>query len=251
MRLEKMSTVEIEDYFKDSDLVIIPIGATENHGTHLAVGTDFMVPTYLADLICQHTTVLVTPTMPFGSSDHHMGLPGTISIGYEGLYCVAKAIVDSLYPFGARRFIFLNGHGGNDVTLQRVGLEMESKGCLSVTINWWQLSAQLDSRYAGGHGGGQETAAILAIDPSCVKMELYKPLVPKRLSEGLSFNGIRSLSYEGVSIPIHQHTHTNWENGWYGKDDPRFATVEMGEEMLQRTAEIVAKFIEEFKTLQL
>ena len=176
MFLGKVSHKVFLEYVNEKDVAIIPIGATENHGTHLALGTDYLIPDYLAKELESRLGVLVVPTVPYGVSCHHSSFDGTISIGYEGLYTVVKAITDSLYKSGIRRFVLLNGHGGNSPVLNRIGLELNQRGGRSAAciINWWSLAGQLDSRWKGGHGGGEETAALLHIDPSAVRMDLIE-----------------------------------------------------------------------------
>ena len=75
MRLEHSSWLQVERYFKDHDLVILPIGSTENHGSHMALGTDMLVPDYIAGELDKQLDVLITPVMPFGAADHHYRQP--------------------------------------------------------------------------------------------------------------------------------------------------------------------------------
>ena len=111
-------------------------------------------------------------------------------------------IVDQLYGFGIRKFVSLNGHGGNTPVLQRVALELDERHAMGAILNWWLLAGELDPRWKGGHGGGEETAAMLAIDPSCVHMEYFMPFEPKDLSPDLTFAGSFNVNCNGVSVPV-------------------------------------------------
>lgn len=182
MRLEHMTWKQAEAYFKDHDTAIIPVGSIENHGSHLCLGTDYLIPSHIAETLDREVDAVLLPAVPYGIADHHFGFPGTISLGYDGLRLVMERITQCLYNYGVRKFIFLNGHGGNDPALLDVGLGLEDKGALTALINWWQLAGQLEPAWAGGHGGGEETAAILAINPDWVHMEDYMPLEPQDLS---------------------------------------------------------------------
>ena len=64
---------------------MIPVGSTEQHGTQGALGTDFMVPSYLADHVEDVDNVIVAPTVPYGVCPYHLSFEGSINIGYEGL----------------------------------------------------------------------------------------------------------------------------------------------------------------------
>ena len=93
MRLEHMTWKQAQAYFAEHDTVVIPVGSIENHGSHLALGTDFLVPSHIAQTIDQQTDVLIAPAVPYGVADHHFGFPGTVSLGYDGLKMVIERIV--------------------------------------------------------------------------------------------------------------------------------------------------------------
>ena len=162
MRLERITWKQAERYFKDPHTAVIPIGSIENHGSHLTLGTDFLIPSHLTGAIEKKCDVLIVPAVPYGVADHHFGFPGTISLGYDGLRLVLEKITDCLYRYGVRRFVFLNGHGGNDQAILDTALQLEDKGALGALLNWWQLAGELNPKWKGGHGGGEETAESLA-----------------------------------------------------------------------------------------
>ena len=85
MRLEHMTWKQAQAYFAEHDTVVIPVGSIENHGSHLALGTDFLVPSHIAQTIDQQTDVLIAPAVPYGVADHHFGFPGTVSVSYTHL----------------------------------------------------------------------------------------------------------------------------------------------------------------------
>lgn len=251
MRLEHITWKQAQRYFEEHDTVVIPIGSIENHGSHLALGTDFLVPSHIAQVIDQQTDVLIAPAVPYGVADHHFGFPGTISLGYDGLKLVMERIVGCLYGYGARKFIFLNGHGGNDGALLDVSLELEDMGAVSALVNWWQLAGELNPQWKGGHGGGEETAAILAINPDWVHMEDYMPLTPVDLSEGLTVSGMKTVAFQGANVIVQRHFQSVTPSGWYGPDDPKDATVEWGKEMLEAVSQYIVEFIREFQKVPL
>lgn len=92
MRLEVMTWKQAERYFQTHDMAVLPIGSIENHGSHLALGTDFLVPSKIAEQLDRESDVLILPAVPYGVADHHGGFPGTISIGYDGLYCIVSKL---------------------------------------------------------------------------------------------------------------------------------------------------------------
>ena len=159
MRLENLTWPKAQEYFEKNDMVLISIGSIECHGRHMPLGTDTLIPNHLLEKIEKKSDVLIAPTIPYGSSPGLAPYPGSIDIDSEVLYQFCRQIFLSLYRHGARKFVFLNGHGGNIKMIQRLGMEFEDKGCLVAMLNWWLMAWDMNPAWKGGHGGGEETAA--------------------------------------------------------------------------------------------
>ena len=110
-----MSWVDVEAYLENSDMVIIPLGSTEQHGPHLPLGSDFYQAFAMAKEISKRTQVVVAPFLLVGYSEYHSGFQGTLSIKPETMEQVVFECVESLMKYGFRRFMFLNYHGGNNI----------------------------------------------------------------------------------------------------------------------------------------
>ena len=103
-----------------------------------------------------------------------------------------------------------------------------------------------------GHGGGEETAAILGIDPSLVdQSEVAGPMRLHDVSDTLKATGFTSIEYKGVTVNIPRLTPSVTHNGWIGPDHPETATEEWGRKMLQTTADYIVDFMEEFKKVDI
>lgn len=220
MRLSNLTWPKAEEYFRAHDTVLIGIGSIECHGRHMPLGTDTLIPDFLLDKIEQKSDVLICPTIPYGATESLCDYPGTINLGTELLYQVLGRVCDSLFQHGARRFVILNGHGGNIKSIDRVGYDIQRKGGILAELNWWLMAWDMDPAWKGGHGGGEETAAMLAIDPSCVHMEYFMPFEPKDLSPDLTFAGSFNVNCNGVSVPVPRHVDRYSSCGWYGPDSP-------------------------------
>lgn len=251
MNLQEMTWPQVEKYFKENDLVLIPVGSCENHGTHLPLGTDTLIPQKIAEMIMAHRDVLHTPALPFGNCDYFSQFPGTISLGPKVLYDVLYRICDSLYTAGARRFIFLNGHGGNSAVIEEVCYAFSKLGALSAVINWWTMVGDFNPAWLGGHGGGQETAAILYIDPSLVDKEAMKEKDIKSLGPEFKPLSLKMVEFEKVKIPVPRDVGDICENGWFGPDKLEEASAEWGEAMLEETVRFLVRFIDEFSKADL
>lgn len=251
MKLASLSWKQAEEYFKDNDIIMIPVGSVENHGTQGPLGTDFIIPSHLAEMIEEKTEILVAPTMPYGVCPHHKSYPGTINIGYEGLVNVMRGITSSLFNQGIKRFVFLNGHGGNNAALDTVGLEIYHEGGIVACIDWWSLAGQINPEWKGGHAGGQETSAILAIDDKLVDLDVCLPRESNNLTDDLMVSSINMVRFKDADVRIMRDVRDVVESGWFGPDDPKDATAEVGRIMLDTTANYIADFIKEFKKVKL
>ena len=86
MRLENITWPRAEKYFKESDLVLLPIGSIEGHGRHMPLGTDTLIPNKIVELLEEKSDILIAPTIPYGACESLAPYPGTINIGTEILY---------------------------------------------------------------------------------------------------------------------------------------------------------------------
>lgn len=254
MYLSHMNYLQVQEYLKHNDTVLIPVGSLENHGLHMPMGTDFLIPDKIAELIHQRSEILIAPTVNYGATDDLVGFPGTVSIGTEGLIALLRAICDGLYEYGFRHFLILNGHGGNSAAIQSVGQHLYRKGAYLAVLNWWLMAGQINREWAGGHGGGEETAGVMAVDPGLIKEE-YLNLpegIRNDLSEELPYGAWTSVVYHGVSIPVPRQIRDITSNGWlvhsFKGDVPTRATPEMGREMLNAVADYIVDFAEVFRT---
>ena len=162
-------------------LIIWPVGALEQHGPHLPVGTDYLTVESLARNAAQQAAgqipVLVAPTLPFGSSQHHLPFGGTMSLSTEGYYRIVYELAESLIISGFRKIFIVNGHGGNNELVQLVARDLALKYPVNMaaasywTVAWDALVA-LDAHKPGrlpGHAGAFESSLILALYPDLVQ----------------------------------------------------------------------------------
>lgn len=249
MRLANISWKKAEEYFKNNDMVIIATGSIESHGTHVPLGTDTLIPDKILTLIEDRIDALIAPTIPYGSCDNLIDFPGTISISEEGLYIILKKIVDSFTVHGARKFVFLNGHGGNVSTLNKICLELDSKNLVGTIINWWLLAGDLNEKWKGGHGGAEETSGVLAVNPDLVDFSSIEPMNLKNISNGLPQTGFYTVDFKGINMTIPRKIRNITNNGWIGPDHPQNASIEWGKEMLETTSNFIVEYINEFKKI--
>ena len=166
-------------------VVLLPTGATEQHGPHLATGHDTFAVTGIAHRVARtvgpEVDIVLAPALPFGSSDHHLPFGGTLSLGTETYRRVVHDLVTSMIAGGARRVFLLNGHGGNRELNQLVARDVAlaqpaGRPVAIAAASYWEIAAaalaadpDLGAVRQPGHAGQFETATMLAMTPEHVR----------------------------------------------------------------------------------
>ncbi|GAA1686803.1 creatininase family protein [Kribbella yunnanensis] len=166
-------------------IVILPIGATEQHGPHLATGTDWMlaeaVTHQAANLIHDRAQrpLVLAPALPYGASDHHLPFGGTLSLTPETLLAVLRDLTRSLAASGGRRLLLVNGHGGNIGVCHAAAAAAASRYDVNVAhVDYWRLARDTGDTPLPGHAGTFETALMLAQDEGLVAERHPRPDPP-------------------------------------------------------------------------
>jgi creatinine amidohydrolase len=114
--IQDLTWEEVSSYLDgDARIVIVPIGATEQHGPAGVLGVDSYVAITLAEDAAQRNGVLVAPPIWYGDSSHHGAFPGTITVRPDTLMLLLRDVARSLARHGFDRIIFINGHKGSNL----------------------------------------------------------------------------------------------------------------------------------------
>ena len=161
-------------------LVVLPVGAIEQHGPHLPVGTDSLIVEHVAHGAAARAageiSVTVAPTLSFGSSHHHLPWTGALSLSTATFLEAASDLVSSLCTGGFRRIFLLNGHGGNEELLQVVARDTALEQPVHLAAGaYWTIAGKaleklevIDPQLVPGHAGAFETSIVLALRPDLV-----------------------------------------------------------------------------------
>ncbi len=181
-------------------LLVVPLGATEQHGPHLPLATDTTVAAALAERLRRvRGDVVVAPALPYGSSGEHAGFPGTLSIGQGALETVLVELIRSADAFAG--VLLVSGHGGNAAAVGRAVATGLREG--RRVRAWAPTPAVLAA--AGlpvdAHAGRLETSLHLAIDPGGVhpdRQEAGATAAVGTLAGRLRAGGVAAVSPNGV-----------------------------------------------------
>ncbi len=152
----------------ESGIAIMPMGATEQHGSHLPLNTDTLTAGYFAEYVAKELQAMLLPPMPFGTSLEHAGFRGTISLKPEVLISFIQNITDELEAQNIRFFIIMNGHGGNFAMSPAVRqINRQDRKIKVLIINCWEFQSH-STKQPEVHAGEGETSIMLAIDKKLV-----------------------------------------------------------------------------------
>jgi len=242
---------ELAELITKLEVALIPTGSTEIHGPHLGVGNDILSCTRVAEDVAKimYPRAVVVNALWVGVAPHNMcaPFPGTITLTAETYMRVLCEVAESLLKHGVRRIVFVNGHGGNaapNITACREireqlhykhGVNLEV-GTLSywdaIPGELWKAVLEIAPEQRIAHGGEAETSILLAIAPQAVRPDYIRPpdTRPRRTPR------ISRAWYQDEYNP---DGHT---------DDPRAASKEKGQKLLEAAVKGYVEALEEFIT---
>src|SRR5690242_3453715 len=112
MRIAEMNWMQVEEYLQRDDRAVIPLGSVEQHA-YLSLATDAILAERVAVEAAEPLGVPVFPALAYGVTPYFLAFPGSVSLRISTYLLAVGDILDSLYGQGFRRFLLVNGHGGN------------------------------------------------------------------------------------------------------------------------------------------
>jgi creatinine amidohydrolase len=137
VRIEDCNWMQVERYLERDDRLVIPLGSIEQHA-YLSLGVDRILSERVSVEAAEPLGVLVMPSLPYGLTPYFAAYPGSPTLRTETYRALLRDLLDSLAGQGFRRFLFVNGHGGNDPGRDAVeAWQSEHDGCRTLWHNWW------------------------------------------------------------------------------------------------------------------
>jgi creatinine amidohydrolase len=156
-------------------IVILPVGALEEHGRHLPLGADLIQPLHVLDEVARRTGAHIAPPIPYGVCTTSRPFPGTVGVSVDALKAFVGDVLADFTRNGVRRIMIVSGHAGREhmMALRAAAQEVVDRGSgLKATV-----LSDYDIIYASkgilpegdGHAGAGETSRILTARPDLVK----------------------------------------------------------------------------------
>jgi creatinine amidohydrolase len=197
----EMTWKESEDLLRKTDIGVIILGSTEQHGIHGPNGADTLIPLEIAkrsaiELEKNGINIFITTPIPFGMAHHHLRFSGSIALQPETAINLVYDIGTCLIDQGVNKLVLMIGHTSQEQTavLSLAALKLQQKfGTMTSLYNWSRASREIPyeteeyieerdklremskSDFFSAHGGEGETAMMLAICPNLVNRELLEP----------------------------------------------------------------------------
>jgi creatinine amidohydrolase len=245
IRLAELTRQELQQRLPDAT-VVIPIGATEQHGPHLPLMTDHLMAETIAlraaELVSAGVDVLVAPVLPYGCSSHHLAVGGAMTINLRTYIAFLVDLGEGLATMGCKRLLLLNGHGGNEDAMRVAATELVSERRLGMAVaaaSYWTIGQEVLAGlpFAGpGHAGHFETSCVLAVRPDLPQLDQRFPpdREPRPLAISGQVNGV-TVRYPGI-----------WEASAGVSDAADQASAELGEQTVAAIARATADFLTAF-----
>ncbi len=225
----ELAAPDVATTLDERSIVVVPIGAVEQHGPHLPLSTDTIVVEAYAEALAreigERLGLWFLPTLAVSKSNEHAWATGTVWLGPETVLAIVRDLGRSLRTLRARKVVFLNGHGGNTSLLDVACRELRLHEGLETFLVHPFLPADHGGagdpgeRQMGIHGGVSETSLLLHLRPDLVRLERAEPALPVVL------DGFRHVRFGGAV-----------GFGWLANDfhpsgvigDPTLASAERG-----------------------
>lgn len=262
--LLECSYVEAQEWFRETDVVLVPVGSCEKHGAHVPLGTDSFTTISVTEKAAKLANVPYTPLLPFGYSPHHMGEVGegcgTITLAAETFRRVLYDIARSLIYHGANKIIYVSHHGSNTKPIDELLRKIRYQ--TGAFVAWYKTPTERECEVVKGiiegppeetpgwHAGEMETSQVMAYDESLVDMSRAvrdTAHAPRWMGPEFSkIDGTATVKFRGsenIIVPMEHHEYS--DSATIG--NPFRGSKEKGLKLFEKEAEHLAAFINEVK----
>ncbi len=189
-KMQEMTWMDFEK-IKDSSIVIIPVGSTEQHGPHLPLSTDVIISTKLSEMIAEKVNGIVAPSIIYGYKSAPLSgggslFPGTLDLKGTTFMYLMNDVIEELISDGVRKIVVLNGHYENEAFILETvdNISKKNQDVQIIEASWWNhisddvMGKVFDEiKFPGWeveHAAMTETSMMLKFSPELVHMDRLK-----------------------------------------------------------------------------
>lgn len=263
--LDQLTSAELKERVSRNDIILLPCGATENHGPQSPLGEDVYIGTYIAEKVAYDTGITIAPPIFYGSHpSHHHGMAGTIPVDKEAYIKYVTSVVKWLSNSGFKKIMIFNSHGQEYVLpiVKDEAIIRENVKALILVTSWWawvrdilkvgtELSPGLFIETPFIHADEVETSVTWYVVPDLVdpsKLEEAKPermvaVTPDKWTDKAGNVYSRPFGWYDIS---HFMEVKHYPKGAVG--DPTKAKPEKGKVIVETAVARIREFIEWLKS---
>ena len=207
----------------ETDLAVLPVGSTEQHGPHAPLGTDAILAGAVAEAAVEACAdeVVLAPPIHVGVSEEHRAFPGSLWVSEDTFRATVRETVDSLAHHGWDRVVIVNGHGGNAGPLQEVSARItRHDDAYAVPFTWFEAVDPDD--VSMGHAGPMETSVLEHVAPELIDSDAIEAAREQAADQWGEWTSGVNLAYDVEEFA---------PNGVVG--DPSAGDAELGAELLR------------------
>ena len=248
-RYEDLTGPQVQEALSPSSILLLPIGAIEQHGPHLPLSVDAVIAHETATAVVaecgDELDVWQLPTMSVSKSNEHAWSPGTLYLSPETMLAVLRDLGRAVASTGVERLVLLNAHGGNTTHLGTALRELR----LEFGLKTFLMHPSLPPAYGGSstaeemgmgiHGGRNETSVFMHLRPGQTDLTVAERRVPEALADNTHVRFGGSVSFGWLSNDFHP-------DGYIG--DPTGASPELGKQLFEHAVAGLAEAMAEVKT---
>lgn len=219
----------------ETDVAVLPVGSTEQHGPHAPLGTDVVTAEAVATAgVDQYADpAVVAPAVPVGVAAEHRQFPGTLWVSGNTFRAYVREIIESLADHGWDRVVVVNGHGGNVAPLRELcGRVTRDETAYAVPFTWFDAVDLDELDTSMGHGGSAETSLVQHVAPSLVDDDRLDDAGENGAAGWGEWQSGTNLAYDSAEFT---------ENGVVG--DPREGSDDLGDAILNASADALASLL--------
>jgi creatinine amidohydrolase len=233
--LGEMTNSEVEEFLKEHHTVIVPVGSTEQHGPHLALTADVLIPQEVARRVAPKVGGVVAPPVNYALSYPHVGFKGLVHIRIPTFMALIEDLAAAFAHVGFKRVVFLNGHYDNTYAIAYAcanAAERLPRDVKAFPINYWdgippEVASEYMSLEKGLHANAAETSAVMAINPALVDMDKANAEFPPFPDFTVESGAVHTAFFFSAPGSVYWAT----KSGTWG--DARQSSRELGEKYLQ------------------
>ncbi len=254
--LKDLTFVEFRERMHERPVILLPFGSQEEQGPGCPMG-DWMLTEALAARVAERADAIAAPTGPFGYADYFRAIPGGVQLRADTFVALFRDICDNVLDHGVDRLVVFNGHSGNYPLIDRATRELKrERGVVVPCLNVWRLitPALWEELHPGlgvkafGHGGDPLTSVYGYLFPELMRDDLITAPEPRPAFLGLPTVGLNAVRFRGVDVNVPLDITERCTDGVAG-GDPRNASAEVGERIVDYIVDFTAAFLCHFRDI--